>query len=227
VGKLKYTNVTAGSYLEMWSYFAPEQPGGPEGAYFSRTLADAGPMAKLEGTDDGRDFSLPFDATGAKTKLIRLVLNIHFGGPGWIELRQAKLVQYPDAAISPTPQGAVPAANAVAASRSEGLTTDYERENSTLLLLRAELQAAAAVPHHDSDLQALRDQIIRQQMLVDRLRFDISKQALHNLDWKSFFLGVLATCALLFIVMGLRVILRHVSQFRHARELRRIASLDT
>ncbi len=97
IGKLRYSNVTSGSYLEMWSYFAPAEPGGPEGAYFTRTLGDSGPMAKLEGTNDGSDFALPFDATGAKTKLVRLVMNLHLAGPGSVTLSDVKLVQYPDA----------------------------------------------------------------------------------------------------------------------------------
>jgi len=71
IGRLKYTNVSSGSYLEMLSYFAPDKEGGPEQMYFSKTLADSGPMAKLEGTDEGRDFLLPFDATAAKTKLVQ------------------------------------------------------------------------------------------------------------------------------------------------------------
>jgi hypothetical protein len=110
VGRLKYTNVSAGSYLEMLSYFAPEKEGGAEGWYFSRTLADAGPMAKLEGTDEGRDFILPFDASGTKTKLVRIVLNLHLGGPGAVELSDVKLVQYPDAPL-PAAQAQSPVAD--------------------------------------------------------------------------------------------------------------------
>ena len=121
VGKLKYTNVSAGSYLEMLSYFAPDKEGGPEQMYFSRTLGDSGPMAKLEGTDEGRDFLLPFDATGAKTKLVRLVLNLHLTGPGGVELSDVKLVQYPEGTLqtaerpsSPLEPSAVPQTQIVA-----------------------------------------------------------------------------------------------------------------
>ena len=123
VGRLKYTNVSAGSYLEMLSYFAPEKEGGPEGWYYSRTLADAGPMAKLEGTDEGRDFLLPFDSIGAKTKLVRLVLNLHLGGPGGVELSDVKLVQYPDAPTPPaaqTPAGTSNPASSATASNNLG-----------------------------------------------------------------------------------------------------------
>jgi hypothetical protein len=101
IGNLRCSNVTSGSYLEMWSYFAPQQPGGSEGAYFTRTLGDGGPMAKLEGSDDGREFALPFDATDAKTKLVRLVMNLHLAGPGSVVFSNVKLVQYPDAPAAP------------------------------------------------------------------------------------------------------------------------------
>jgi hypothetical protein len=63
-------------------------------------------MAKMEGTDDGRDFALPFDATDAKTKLVRLVMNLHLAGPGSVTLSDVKLVQYPDAS---TPASQPPA----------------------------------------------------------------------------------------------------------------------
>ncbi len=95
-GHLKYSDVAPGSFLELENWFAPEQPGGPEGFYFSRTLGDAGAMAKIEGSDDGRDFILPFDSTGTKTSLSRLVLKLHAMGPGEFEISNVKLVQYPD-----------------------------------------------------------------------------------------------------------------------------------
>jgi hypothetical protein len=42
------------AFVEMWSAF----PGG--GEYFSRTLADSGPMRKITGSSDWRDIVLPF-----------------------------------------------------------------------------------------------------------------------------------------------------------------------
>ena len=58
-GQVRYDDVEGIGYLEMWSLF----PGG--GQYFSRTLAEQGPMMKLSGTSGWRAFVLPFDATGA------------------------------------------------------------------------------------------------------------------------------------------------------------------
>lgn len=65
-------------YVEMWSHF----PGNE--AYFSRTLADMGPMAKLEGTSDWREINLPF--TSAPGKLpVKLVVNVVLPGTGVVE----------------------------------------------------------------------------------------------------------------------------------------------
>ena len=52
-GRVKYERVAPGGHLEMWSYR-------PEGAFFSRTLAQSGPMQGLEGSSGWRPFVLPF-----------------------------------------------------------------------------------------------------------------------------------------------------------------------
>jgi len=102
VGEVKYEKVTPGGYLEMWSHFASPAPGYPEEAYFTRTLADSGPMGRLDGTSDWREFCLPFDATGTKSKLARLEMNLHLTGPGTVHLRNMRLVQYPDGPLPAT-----------------------------------------------------------------------------------------------------------------------------
>src|SRR5262249_16320224 len=53
-GQIKYENVEGAGYLELWNYF----PNG--GQFFSRTLADQGPMMKLTGASEWRPFLLPF-----------------------------------------------------------------------------------------------------------------------------------------------------------------------
>jgi hypothetical protein len=99
-GEVAYENVAPGSYLEMWSYFDSPAPGYPEGAYFSRTMADGGPMGKLDGTSGWREFWLPFDSTGTTSKLRRLEMNLHLTGPGTVHFRNMKLMQYPDASAA-------------------------------------------------------------------------------------------------------------------------------
>ena len=101
-GEVRYENVSPGSYLEMWSYFDSPAPGYPEGAFFSRTMADSGPMGKLDGTSDWREFWLPFDATSTTATLNRLEMNLHLTGPGTVHLRNMKLMQYPDAPATAT-----------------------------------------------------------------------------------------------------------------------------
>jgi hypothetical protein len=93
-GKMKYDNVQGAGYLEMWSYFPPAQPDMPEGQYFSRTLGDSGGMEKISGTCDWRDFSLPFDPTGASGAPTRLEINLILPGRGTVYLSPVKLRKY-------------------------------------------------------------------------------------------------------------------------------------
>jgi len=83
-GKVRYDNVEGIGYLEMWNHF----PGG--GQYFSRTLAEQGPMMKLHGTSGWRTFVLPFDATGSPPPT-RLVVNVVLQGRGTVYLGPMEL----------------------------------------------------------------------------------------------------------------------------------------
>src|SRR5262249_20399912 len=86
-GEVRYDNVEGDGFLEMWSHF------GETAAYFSRTLSEAGLMAKLTGTSNWRAFTLPFDANGARLRLSKLVVNVQLPGKGSVFLRNLKLVQ--------------------------------------------------------------------------------------------------------------------------------------
>ena len=92
-GRLRYENVEGTGYLEMWNYF----PGG--GQYFSRTLADQGPMMKIQGTSGWRSFVLPFDATGAPPPA-KLVVNVFLPGRGTVYLGPVELREETGAAFS-------------------------------------------------------------------------------------------------------------------------------
>lgn len=85
-GQVRYENVEGVGYLEMWSHF----DGG--GQYFSRTLAETGPMMKLQGTSGWRPFTLPFDATGASGPPTKLVVNLALQGRGIVHLGPIALV---------------------------------------------------------------------------------------------------------------------------------------
>jgi hypothetical protein len=79
-GELRYQGVKGDGYLEMWNHFEDG------GAYFSRTLGVGGPMGKLSGSSGWRDFALPFNATGAESKVKKLVVNLHLPGKGMVWL---------------------------------------------------------------------------------------------------------------------------------------------
>jgi hypothetical protein len=83
-GQVRYEGVEGTGYLEMWNHF-------PNGEYFSRTLADAGPMMKLQGSSGWRQFTLPFDATGAPPPT-RLVVNVVLPGRGVVYLGPLQLI---------------------------------------------------------------------------------------------------------------------------------------
>jgi len=79
----------------MWNYFPPDKTGTSEEGYFSRTLDDSGPMGKITGTSDWREFELPFDRTGASGPPTRLQVNLILKGRGTVYIGPVKLVQLP------------------------------------------------------------------------------------------------------------------------------------
>jgi hypothetical protein len=92
--QLRYENVENVAFLEMWTHFEDG------GVYFSRTLAEAGPMAKLVGTSQARPASLPFYNTSGK-RPVKLVFNLVFNGPGTVWLGRPTLTE--SGALLPAP----------------------------------------------------------------------------------------------------------------------------
>ena len=92
-GQVRYDAVEGTGYLELWNYF----PDG--GQYFSRTLAESGPMMKLQGTSGWRAFTLPFDGTGAAPPT-RLVLNVVLPSGGVVYLGPLQLSALGDQGLS-------------------------------------------------------------------------------------------------------------------------------
>jgi hypothetical protein len=86
-GMVRYDDVAAGSYLEMWSHFA-------DGAYFSRTLDEDGPMGRLEGSSSWRAFILPFSSGEGAAPPGKLVINLVLSGAGTVEIGPLELVQF-------------------------------------------------------------------------------------------------------------------------------------
>jgi hypothetical protein len=85
-GQVRYNDVAAQGYLEMWSYFADG------GQFFSRTLASDGPMAALSGSSDWRDLELPFFLQG-KTGPERIEVNVVLPGAGSVDVGPLELVR--------------------------------------------------------------------------------------------------------------------------------------
>ncbi len=87
-GEVRYFDATG--FLEMWSVFGEQR-------FFTRTLGETGPMAKLAGTSEWRPFMLPFNAESG-LRPDRLEINVVLTGGGTAELRGLQLYQT-DAAL--------------------------------------------------------------------------------------------------------------------------------
>ena len=85
-GEVRGQSIEGQAYLEMWSFFA----GGAR--YFSRTLAQVGPMASLSGTFASRRFILPFTAEAGMAPE-RLTVSVAFPGRGTVLLSPLRLVE--------------------------------------------------------------------------------------------------------------------------------------
>jgi hypothetical protein len=93
-GRVRYRGVEGDGYFEMWNFF------GDGGQYFTRTLEDSGPLQKIKGSSDWREFSLYFDATGAKAPVAKLVIGIVLPGEGEVTLSDMTLVELDGGALS-------------------------------------------------------------------------------------------------------------------------------
>lgn len=98
-GEVATRDVEGSGYLEMWSVF-------PDGArYFSRTLGDEGPMARLSGTAPRRPFVLPFFSKPGMVPE-RLEVNVVLPGTGRVELSGVVLLQLAPGEDPMAPEGA-------------------------------------------------------------------------------------------------------------------------
>ena len=86
-GRIRHVAVAAGSYLEMWSHL-------PDGAFFSRALEQSGPMGRLDGSSEWREFLLPFFNQEGGSPPEQLVFNLVLSGAGTVEIGSTELVQF-------------------------------------------------------------------------------------------------------------------------------------
>ncbi|PWU20292.1 MAG: hypothetical protein C5B50_04310 [Verrucomicrobia bacterium] len=94
IGEVKHEGVRGGGYFELWNYFPPLRTDMVGIQYFSRTLAESGPMGKLQGTSSWRAFTLPFDRTGTDKAPTRLEINLYLPAQGTVYIGPVKLVEY-------------------------------------------------------------------------------------------------------------------------------------
>lgn len=87
-GLVRYEDVRKAGHLEMWNHF----PGG--GRYFTKSLAEAGPLRTLDGTSDWRPFVLPFFNADNAPPPTTLTLTVVLPGGGRVDLGPLRLVQY-------------------------------------------------------------------------------------------------------------------------------------
>ncbi len=93
-GMLRYEGVNGTGFLQMDNYF------GEKDVYFTKSLADRGPMQKITGASDWREFVLPFTVTGSDTAdddlltLQRITLGVYLPQSGSVELRDVALYQF-------------------------------------------------------------------------------------------------------------------------------------
>ena len=85
-GEVSGEGIEGKAYLEMWSFFS----GGER--YFSRTLAEVGPMGSLSGTFGFRPFNLPFTAKPGMMPE-KLAVNVAFQGRGTVSLGNLLLLE--------------------------------------------------------------------------------------------------------------------------------------
>jgi hypothetical protein len=75
-GTIRYEEVAGTAYLEMWTVLADES------RYFTRTLAESGPLGSMRGTSDTRPLSLPFELGEGGPVPDRLEINLVTEGSG-------------------------------------------------------------------------------------------------------------------------------------------------
>jgi hypothetical protein len=95
-GRVRHREVSGAAYFELWNEFPAEKAGEGKPKYFTRTLAESGPMSRLTGTSEWRELFIPFDATQAPQPPDALELNLNLAGSGEVEVTSLALVEFED-----------------------------------------------------------------------------------------------------------------------------------
>ena len=100
LGQVRTRDVAGRAYLETWNHFADGS------RFFTRGMANAGPMGSLSGSAEWRPFVLPFFSKAGAAPLDHVELNVVFDGPGTVELGQVELVGFAEGEDPLAPTGA-------------------------------------------------------------------------------------------------------------------------
>ena len=91
-GRVRYDSIEGEAYLQLDSTFEGR------GTFFSKAIADSGPLAKLHGSSEWREFVLPFHASNGESPedLVpeKLVLGLFHSGSGDVFLKDLGIYQY-------------------------------------------------------------------------------------------------------------------------------------
>jgi hypothetical protein len=91
-GKVRFSGVKGEGFVEMWSHFPEPKPG----AYFSRTMAESGPMGKLRGESPWRELQLPFMIDqGDFPNPSKLQINVFLPETGSVWLTDLRVTEMP------------------------------------------------------------------------------------------------------------------------------------
>lgn len=86
-GEIKYDQVAGDGFLEMWTQINGKR-------YFSRSLAEVGPLRKVTGESDWREFILPLDRLGVVGSVEQVEFNVVLPQGGNVFLRDVALVDF-------------------------------------------------------------------------------------------------------------------------------------
>jgi hypothetical protein len=96
-GMVRSHDVKGTGYLNLWNEFHGPGPMVQKTTYFSRTLADSGPLQKITGSSDWRAVWIPFDAAASKSPIAGLELDLVLAGSGTVDLSDLELLEFADA----------------------------------------------------------------------------------------------------------------------------------
>lgn len=88
LGLVRCEHVEGTGYLELWSVFTPSE------RYFTRTMAQVGPMQTLTGTQAWRAFALPFTQSEHVRAPQQLEINLVLAGAGIIDIGPLTINSY-------------------------------------------------------------------------------------------------------------------------------------